>query len=116
MIKIKYFEEMTQDRILTGEVNHTIWWAYNHSQEAGNELLNFDDVIWEYEIKEIFDFCKKHSVKKITISSGFSNLNKTVYEFIKMGAKLVGMTEVNARYNKVGSKEKEKVPAFVLEF
>lgn len=40
--------------------NHsTMYRAYLDSQKAGNESLNFYEIIWEKDIESIIDLCKK---------------------------------------------------------
>lgn len=101
------------------DTNPTFGAAYFYSKEAGNELINFGEVIWDYDIDEIIKDCKKHGIESFTISSTFSSLTVTIAEFIKKGCTLDGMVEINSRYEDwraglEGESRKERIPAFKL--
>lgn len=98
-----------------GEINYTLLWAYKDSQQAGTDELNFSEVIWEKDIKPIVDFCKEEKIEYITISSTFSSLIETLWEFEKLGCKMVGMKEVPTRYNKLGTNEMETAKAIIVK-
>lgn len=51
----------------------TLGQAYLYSKEAGNDLPNFAEVIWDYDIEAILEDCRKLGVKEFTISSTFSS-------------------------------------------
>lgn len=57
----------------------TLGQAYLYSKEAGNDLPNFAEVIWDYDIEAILEDCRKLGVKEFTISSTFSSLIETIY-------------------------------------
>ena len=111
MKPIKKFEEAItckESRKLSDfGINSTMFWAYRKSQEAGCEFLNFDDVIWDYDVAPIVEACQEEGIERITISSTFSSLVKTLYFFDELGCKIEGMTSVPVVY--VGP-----VPALVL--
>lgn len=94
--------------------------AYFYSEEAGNDLINFDDVIWDYDIDEIIENCQRFGITEFTISSTFSSLILTIAEFEKKGCKLQGLVEINSRHDdwKACFEEKpsvkERIPAFKL--
>lgn len=56
----------------------TLGQAYLYSKEAGNDLPNFAEVIWDYDIEAILEDCRKLGVKEFTISSTFSSLIETM--------------------------------------
>lgn len=43
----------------------TLGQAYLYSKEAGNDLPNFAEVIWDYDIEAILADCRKLGVKGI---------------------------------------------------
>ena len=93
------------------DVNPRFGEAYFYSLDAGNDLINFGEVIWDYDIDQIIENCRRFGIKEFTISSTFSSLIETLAEFQKHGFKMAGLTEVNARYTAIGSDEKAKLPA-----
>jgi hypothetical protein len=100
-------------------VNSTFGAAYFYSLEAGNELINFGEVIWAYDIDEILENCRRFGIESFTISSTFSSLILTIAEFQKRGCKLEGLIEINSRFDDwnagmKGERRKERIPAFKI--
>lgn len=67
--------------------------AYLYSKEAGNDLPNFADVIWDHDIEAILADCRKLGVKEFTISSTFSSLIETIAKFEELGCTLDGIVK-----------------------
>ena len=114
MKKIVAFEQAIENKVPNLRevgINPTLFWAYRTLEETGNDNIDFNDVIWEYEIEDIASCLKENGIVEFTISSTFSSLIETLAEFQKHGFQMAGLTEVNARYSRVGSDEKAKVPA-----
>lgn len=88
-------------------INSTMFWAYRNSRADGCEYLNFDDVIWDYDVAPIVEACQEEGIERITISSTFSSLVETLYFFDELGCKIEGMTSVPTTYGAA-------VPALVL--
>ena len=101
-------------------VNPTLAAAYFNSTEAGNELINFDEVIWDHDIDAILENCRRFEIKEFTISSTFSSLINTIAEFEKKGCRLEGLIEINSQHNDWEAclegkpSVKERIPAFKL--
>ena len=100
-------------------VNPTFGAAYFYSQEAGNDLINFGEVIWDYDIDEILENCRRFGITEFTISSTFSSLIVTIAELQKKGCKLEGLIEINSRFDDwkscfEGETKKERIPAFKI--
>ena len=101
-------------------VNPTFSQAYFYSLEAGNDLINFGEVIWDYDIDPILENCRRFGIEAFTISSTFSSLILTIAELQKRGCKLDGLVEINSRYDdwRVGldgsERRKERIPAFKM--
>ena len=79
-------------------INPTFGAAYFYSRTAGNRLINFAEVIWEKDIEEILENCRRFGIKDFTISSTFSGLLTTLAEFEKHGCHMVRLIEINANY------------------
>ena len=79
----------------------TLGQAYLYSKEAGNDLPNFAEVIWDYDIEAILADCRKLGVKEFTISSTFSSLIERI-------------VKVKERYTHFGSDEHALIPAFKM--
>jgi len=100
------FEELSCHR--------TFFWAYRNSCEADTETLDFDDVIWEQDIPEIIECCRRFGISRFTISCGMSSMAETIWAFEKNGCCLIGMTEVNTRFNDWKTGQHGRKPAFEL--
>lgn len=103
------------------DVNPTFGAAYFYSKEAGNDLINFAEVIWDYDIDKILENCKRFEIAEFTISSTFSSLIITLAEFEKRGCKLEGLVEINSRHDDwkasfEGESRKERIPALKISF
>lgn len=96
-------------------VNGCVYWAYLHAKDNGNELLDFSDVIWDKDVKEIADFFKANGIKEFTISSTYSGLLNILAEFEKVGFQVAGLTKVKASIKDFNTKQYENVPAIRME-
>ena len=94
--------------------NPTFGQAYLYSRDAGNDLLNFADTIWDDEIPVILENCRRTGITEFTISSTFSSMVKTIAEFERHGCRLQGMTEINSCTESWETGEKERIPAFKM--
>ena len=114
MKKIEAFEQAIANKVkdLRAEgINPTLFWAYRTLEETGNDIIDFNEIIWEYEIEDIANCLKANGIYEFTISSTFSSLIETLAEFQKHGFQMAGLTEVNARYTEVGSNNKKRISA-----
>lgn len=96
-------------------INRTFYWAYIRTQETTNEILDFNDVIWESDVEGIIKNCKEFGLKEITISSRFASLIDILAEFGKQGAKLAGLTQVTSRFYACGTNNYELINAVKIE-
>ena len=92
----------------------TLGQAYLYSKEAGNDLPNFAEVIWDDDIEAILSDCRKLGVKEFTISSTFSSLIETIARFEELGCTLDGIVSVRERYTHFGSDDRALIPAFKM--
>jgi hypothetical protein len=121
MERIEILEKAYENRTAFADnnINRTFGAAYFYSREAGNDLINFGEVIWDYDIDEIIENCRRFGIKAFTISSTFSSLILTIAEFQKRGINLDGLIEINSRFDDwkaglEGESRKERIPAFKL--
>ena len=83
MKEIRTFEEAIKQNARSLKdlgINGTLFWAYRTSKENGNELIDFNEVIWDYDIEEIAQTLKANGITEFTISSTFSSLIETLRE------------------------------------
>lgn len=116
MKTIKLFEDLEKGIVNYKEVkfNNTLYSAYQHAKQSGNDLIDFDEVIWEQDVEDIMDFCKENDVKQFTISSTYSSLIETVALFEKNGAKLRGLTKTKSCIKDYTTGEPKMIPAFLM--
>ena len=96
-------------------INRTFYWAYIRTQETTNNILDFNDVIWESDVEGIISNCKEFGLNEITISSKFSSLIDILAEFEKQGAKVKGLTKVTSRFIDCRTQELEVLNAIKIE-
>lgn len=88
MKEIRTFEEAIEQNARSLKelgINGTLFWAYRTSKETGNELIDFNEVIWDYDIEEIAQTLRANDITEFTISSTFSSLIETLAAFEKQG-------------------------------
>ena len=114
MKKIDLFERAIAEQagsLKDWGINGTAFWAYRKSIDAGNDLVDFSEVIWDDDIDAIVQTFTNSGITEFTISSTFSGLIATLAAFDKHGFKMAGITEVNANYTDWLTGERAKVPA-----
>ena len=122
MLEIKAIEDKVNKAMDGGKdvkvsdlgINRTLFWAYRDSKEAGNELIDFSDVIWDEEIEPITTFLKENGITEFTVSSTFSSLIPALAGFEKHGFKMAGLTKVRTRYKDYTTGEKAIIPAIIM--
>lgn len=114
MKEINKFEDAIRENTGSFEergINPTMFWAYRRSMEKENELLDFNDVIWEREIKEIAEACREFGITEFTISSTVSGLVTVLAEFEKCGCIMAGITWTRKLYKNWKTGEHDFTPA-----
>ncbi len=81
---------------------------------ADNELINFDDYIYEEDVSGIIGECRKQKIREFTISSTYSGMVRIIALFVEKGCTLDGMVTVNDSYMDPLSGERRTIPAFKL--
>ena len=117
MKKIAAFENAIANQVkdIRAEgINATAFWAYHRSIQNGNNLIDFNEVIWDEDIEAIAAAFDANGITEFTISSNFSSLITTLAAFEAQGFKMDGLTQVNANYNDWATNERAKVPAIRL--
>ena len=118
MKKIAAFENAITNQIkdMKAEgINPTAFWAYRTSCTCGNDLIDFNEVIWENDIEAIAATFEANDITEFTISSNFSGLIKTLVAFEKHGYKMIGTTQVNASHTDWKTGEYAKVDALHMQ-
>ena len=114
MKKIELFERAIAEQAGSPKdygINGTMFWAYRKSIDAENELIDFNEVIWDDDIDAIAECLKENDITEFTISSTFSSLIPTLAAFDKHGFKMAGITEVNANYTDWQTNKRARIPA-----
>ena len=96
-------------------INGTAFWAYRKSIDAGNNLIDFSEVIWDEDVEPIAETFRQNGITEFTISSTFSGLIKTLVGFENAGYKMAGTTKVNANYTDWATGEYAKVDALRMQ-
>jgi hypothetical protein len=110
MKKIELFERAIAEQAVSLKdyvINGTMFWAYRKSIDAENDLIDFNEVIWDEDIDAIAECMMENGIIEFTISSTFSSLIPTH----KHGFKMAGITEVNANYTDWQTNKRARIPA-----
>lgn len=101
-----------EDRIDTmGDIAWKIWRAYEKSRDNENEILDFDDIIWDRDVEAITTCMKENGIKAFTYSCRATDAVETLWLFKEAGCTIGEMVEVNLRNDFFG-KGYEKGHAF----
>ena len=117
MKKIELFEKAIAEQAASLKdwgINPTLFWAYRNSITAGNDRIDFGEVIWDNEVGEIAETLKENGITEFTISSTFSSLIPTLAEFARNGFQMAGLTEVKANYTDFQTQERAVIPAIQM--
>jgi hypothetical protein len=101
-----------QDR-RDGRHRPQIWRAYEKSRDNENEILNFDDIIWDRDVEALTACMKENGIKAFTYSCRATDAVETLWLFKEAGCTIGEMVEVNLRKDFFG-KGYEKGHAFKM--
>ncbi len=93
-------------------INQTFGQAYFAARRNENNLIDFNEVIWEQDVEQIIENCREFGIREFTISSTYSGLIEIIAKLDEKGWKVAGITEVNASYSDFMSGERKIIPAF----
>lgn len=93
-------------------INRDVYWAYKSSTEAGNELINFYDMIDEEDAEDIIKCCRENGVKEFTISSNSTGMIRAIMALEVHGCRLNGTAMVNRDNLHIDAKQ---IPAIKME-
>lgn len=97
MKNIELFEEVLRNGTAKeSNIPQRLLYAYSCSKMAGNELIDFAGIIWEYEIEEIANSLKANGVEQFTVSGQSTGLLTSLIGFEECGYKVRGMVDVHA--------------------
>ena len=96
-----------------GDIAWRIWRAYEHSRETENEVLDFNDIIWDRDIEALTACMRENGIKAFTYSCQATDAIETLWLFKEAGCTIGEMVEVNLRKDLWG-KTYEKGHAFKM--
>ena len=116
MKRIEMFEK-TEKRIDSREIRikGMAYRAYQRSKEAGNELLDFNEVIFDGDAEGIAGFLKSNGIGEFTISNQASGLISTLAEFQKHGCVMAGLAETKTGLKDRRTGKIETIPAILMK-
>ena len=68
---------------------------YEVSRDNGNEILNFDDIIWDDDVEDLIACMKENGIKDFTYSSKATNAIETLSLFKQAGCTIGDLVEIN---------------------
>ena len=96
-----------------GDIAWKIWRAYEKSRDNENEILDFDDIIWDRDVEALAACMRENGIKAFTYSCRATDAIETLWLFKEAGCKVGEMVEVNLRKDFYG-KGYEKGHAFKM--
>ena len=94
-----------------GDIAWKIWRAYEKSRDNENEILDFDDIIWDRDVEALTACMKENGIKAFTYSCRATDAIETLWLFKEAGCTIGEMVEVNLRKDFFGN-DYEKGHAF----
>ncbi len=99
---MKTIEKLEQARtseksLKTQGINSTFFYAYTKTLDTINESVNFSDVIWEDDVKEIISHCKEFNLDYITISNRQAGIEDILTLFENEGCK-IELTKIRSSF------------------
>ena len=76
-------------------INRDTYWAYKSSTEAGNDLINFCNLIDEEDAEAVINCCRENNIKEFTISSNSTGMIRSLMALEAYGCRLIGTTMIN---------------------
>lgn len=119
MKEIKAFEQVMEQKdnkksLKELGINDTMFWAYRTSKHCENELINFNDVINDYDVEDIVKTLKANNITEFTISSTFSGLVEILAAFDKLNVVMAGITNVKVDSYNFETMELDVKPAIKM--
>ena len=96
-----------------GDIAWKIWRAYEKSMDNENEILDFDDIIWDRDVEALTACMKENGIKAFTYSCRATDAIETLWLFKEAGCTIGEMVEVNLRKDFFGNGY-EKGHAFIV--
>ncbi|MCH4065031.1 MAG: hypothetical protein LKE99_11535 [Lachnospiraceae bacterium] len=96
-----------------GDIAWKIWRAYEKSRDNENEILDFDDIIWDRDVEALTACMRENGIKAFTYSCQATDAIETLWLFKQAGCTIGEMVEVNLRKDLWG-KTYEKGHAFKM--
>lgn len=89
---------------------------YKSVHKNKNSILDFDDVIWEDRIPELYDAMLAHGIRDFAVSSSQSGIQNIITEFMDCGdgMELVGMTLIHTGFRDMYTGKEKMAKAFLL--
>ena len=99
MKKIQELEQArTVDKCLKDQgINSSFFYAYENTLETINESINFTGIMWEQDVKEIIEPCKKFNIEYFTISNAQAGIENILALFKEEGCS-IELTKVFSKY------------------
>ena len=103
-----------EDQIIElGDIACKVWRAYEKSRDNENEILDFDDIIWDRDVEALTTCMRENSIKAFTYSCRATDAVETLWLFKQAGCTIGEMVEVNLRKDFFGNGY-EKGHAFLV--
>jgi hypothetical protein len=86
-----------------GDIAWKIWRAYEKSRDNENEILDFNDIIWDRDVEPLAACMKENGIKAFTYSCRATDAVETLWLFKEAGCTIGEMVEVNLRKDFFGN-------------
>jgi hypothetical protein len=86
-----------------GDIACKVWRAYEKSRDNENEILDFNDIIWDRDVEALTACMKENGIKAFTYSCRATDAVETLWLFKQAGCTIGEMVEVDLRKDFFGN-------------
>ena len=109
----KAYGEAKDRMAAKGDIACKIWRAYEKSRDNENEILDFNDIIWDRDVEALTTCMRENGIKAFTYSCQATDAIETLGLFKQAGCIIGETVEINLRKDLWG-KGYEKGHAFKM--
>lgn len=108
-------EAFKEHMMQKGDAYRWVYDLYKLARDAGNEYIDFHDVIWDKDVPAKIASLRELGIEMFTFSSKWSSTVETAWLFLQNGCTLEGLIQINSQFSKFMSDEREQIPAYIFK-
>ena len=116
MLVIKEYDEIIRNHEQhSGKAKYEVLAGYSDLKRTKNDLLDFNDNIWESDMDGVTAEIRRIGIKEFTVSSSGTRLLEMLADFEKRGIRVVGFRNIKSGWRNFETDEEETKPAILMK-